>query len=64
MVLLVLSDTVSPLFLPAILLLMITVGLLSYRVRCHCCGWSLIKRGFFVFPYAPKNCPKCGEVVT
>ena len=43
--------------------LVISVALLSYRVRCHRCGWSLIKRGIFVFPYAPKSCPSCGEKV-
>lgn len=63
MTLLMLSVRVGPWLLPTIPLLMITVGLLSYRVRCHRCGWSLIKRGIFVAPYAPRNCPSCGEKV-
>ena len=63
MVLLVLSGQVGPWLLLAIPLLMITLGVLSYRVRCHRCGWSLIKRGLFVAPYAPRNCPSCGEKV-
>jgi hypothetical protein len=62
-VLIGLAGMVGGWFFISIPVLMITVAWLSYRVRCHRCGWSLIKRGIFVFPYAPRNCPSCGEKV-
>ena len=63
MTLLILSGRIGPWFLVTVPVLMVTVGLLSYRVRCHLCGWALIKRGLFVAPYAPRRCPSCGEKV-
>jgi hypothetical protein len=59
--LLALAGAIGGWFLLSIPLLMIIVGVLSYRVRCHRCGWSLIKRGLVVALYAPRNCPSCGD---
>lgn len=63
MFLLSLSVEVSPWLFLTIPLLMILCAILSYRVRWHRCGWSLIKRGIFVTPNAPRNCSRCGEEV-
>lgn len=62
-VLMALAGRIGPWFLVTVPALMVAVAVLSYRVRCHHCGWSLIKRGIFVAPYAPRSCPKCGEKV-
>jgi hypothetical protein len=63
MALMILSGQVGGWLLLVIPLLMITVGVLTYRVRCHVCRWPLIKRWWGVAPYAPRACPKCGETV-
>ena len=64
MFLLYLALTINEWILIGVLILMITVSVLSYRVRCHSCRWPLIKRWWGYAPFAPKNCPKCGEKVT
>lgn len=50
-------------FFIGVLILMIVVDAMTHRVRCNNCNWPLIKRWWGYALIAPKNCPKCGEVV-
>ena len=55
--------TINEWILVCVLVLMIAVSVMSYQVRCNSCGWPLIKRWWGYAPFAPRNCPKCGETV-
>lgn len=63
MILGILGLTINKWILVGVFALMIAVSVLSYQVRCHSCGWPLIKRWWGYAPFAPRNCPKCGEKV-